>query len=138
MHEWAVAESIVLTVIQEAEKNNLKSLERITLRIGELQKMEKDILCFAMESLFKDQGYNISRDSFLIYEEPAVFKCNFCGNSWAYAEALNHISEEEKEFIHFIPEVAHGFLKCSSCGSADFELEKGRGVIVESIIGETC
>ncbi|MCS7280817.1 MAG: hydrogenase nickel incorporation protein HypA [Desulfobacterota bacterium] len=138
MHEWAVAESIVLTVLKEAEKNGMRFLDRIVLRIGELQRMEKDILCFAMESIFRHYGYELSEKNFDILEEPAFFKCHVCETEWPYVEVLRSMGEEEKEFIHFIPEVAHGFIKCPSCGSSDFELERGRGVVIESISGRIC
>lgn len=138
MHEWAVAEAIVLAVIKEAKKNGLKSLNQIVLKIGELQRMDKDVLCIAMESLFKEYGYELSLSNFFIQDEPASFKCNFCGSEWPYSQVFDLISEDEREYIHFLPEIAHGFIKCPSCGSFDYELEKGRGVIIESIVGERC
>jgi hydrogenase nickel incorporation protein HypA/HybF len=137
MHEWAIAESIVLTVVKEAEKRGLRSLDQIVLRIGELQKMEKEVLCLAMESLFSEYGYEVPKSKFLIYEEPGVFQCNFCGTEWEYSDSTGFLSEDEKEKIHFLPEVAHGFMKCPSCGSFDFEVKKGRGVLIESIVGDT-
>ncbi len=136
MHEWAVAEAIVLSVLDEAKKNGIRSLERIVIKVGELQKMEKELLYDAIEAIFEEHGYRVKRDQVLIEDEPAVFKCNFCGNKWPYL--VDFMPEEEKEYIHFFPEVAHGFLRCPSCGSPDFEIEKGRGVLIESISGQSC
>ncbi len=39
------------------------------------------------------------------------------------------------ESIHFIPEVAHTYIKCPKCGSPDFEIIKGRGIWLEKIKG---
>ena len=43
------------------------------------------------------------------------------------------IDEDTKEAIHFLPEVAHSFISCPSCGSADFRVDRGRGLTISSI-----
>ena len=43
MHEWALAESILTTAIEAAEKEKLKIVTEIRISIGELQQIEKDI-----------------------------------------------------------------------------------------------
>jgi hydrogenase nickel incorporation protein HypA/HybF len=43
----------------------------------------------------------------------------------------------EAEAVHFIPELAHAFLQCPSCGSPDFEMLAGRGVSIGSIEAES-
>jgi hydrogenase nickel incorporation protein HypA/HybF len=45
------------------------------------------------------------------------------------------VSEDTAEAIHFVPEVAHTYIKCPSCGSPDFEIVEGRGVWLENIKG---
>jgi len=58
-----------------------------------------------------------------------------CGHQWSYSDSTKRLDEEEAEFIHFIPEVAHAYLRCPKCKSPDFEITKGRGVWVSSIKG---
>ena len=41
MHEWALAEAILATATQIAEKEQLKEVTEVTIRIGELQDVEK-------------------------------------------------------------------------------------------------
>jgi hydrogenase nickel incorporation protein HypA/HybF len=48
---------------------------------------------------------------------------------------MDNLDDEVSESIHFIPEVAHSYLKCPKCGSSDFEFMKGRGVWLASIKG---
>ena len=43
------------------------------------------------------------------------------------------MTEETREAIHFLPEAAHAFVRCPSCGSPDFAVSKGRGVSIKSI-----
>ena len=38
--------------------------------------------------------------------------------------------------IHFVPELAHAYLRCPDCSSADFEVLGGRGVSIDAIEGE--
>jgi hydrogenase nickel incorporation protein HypA/HybF len=44
-------------------------------------------------------------------------------------------NETESESIHFIPEVVFVHARCPKCGSPDFEITKGRGVVLSSIKG---
>ena len=57
-------------------------------------------------------------------------------HEWLFGEAIKGLSEEQSEAIHFIPEVAHVYIRCPECESPDFEFVKGRGVWIESIEGE--
>jgi hydrogenase nickel incorporation protein HypA/HybF len=43
--------------------------------------------------------------------------------------------ENVQENIHFIPEVAHVYVKCPRCESPDFEVLKGRGVWINKVMG---
>jgi hydrogenase nickel incorporation protein HypA/HybF len=45
------------------------------------------------------------------------------------------MDKEVSEAIHFVPEMAHVYIKCPSCGSPDFEVVEGRGVWLQSIKG---
>lgn len=136
MHEWAVAESIVLATLKEAERVGMKSISKVKIKVGELHRMEKDILSFAIISLFREHGYEIKEDGVLISEEETEYRCKNCGISWKYKEVLGNLEEDEREFIHFIPEVSASFMRCPSCGSFDFDFERGRGILLEAIEGE--
>ena len=40
MHEWALAEAILASAKEIAEKENLKEVTEVTIRVGELQQVE--------------------------------------------------------------------------------------------------
>ena len=44
--------------------------------------------------------------------------------------------DDAAEAIHFVPELAHAFMRCPDCGSPDFEVAAGRGVAISGIEGE--
>ena len=130
MHEWALAEAVIKTAIEIAKKENLKKVTEVTVKIGQLQQVERPIFRFALTQLkpaeFKNAKFHITRAK-------TTLKCRVCGNIWQFKEAK--LDKEIAEAIHFVPEAAHTFIKCSKCGSPDFEIEQGRGVWLESIKG---
>jgi hydrogenase nickel incorporation protein HypA/HybF len=130
MHEWALAEAVISTVSQIAEKERLREVTEVRIKVGELQQVELDILKFALAQLetpkFRNAKFNIETEN-------AELKCRVCGHKWVFGkEGLN---EDVAEAIHFVPEIAHAYVKCPECGSPDFEILQGRGIWLESVKG---
>ena len=136
MHEWALAESILTTAVNAAEKEKIKKIKEIIVGLGELQQVEQDIFKFALGEIIKDQGKKLKDVKIKIKTEKSNFVCNNCKNHWSFDDLKKGITEDESEAIHFIPEVALVHSRCPKCGSPDFEITKGRGVSILSIKGE--
>ncbi len=136
MHEWALAESVVLTVLKAAEKEKLIKLTRIKIKVGFLQQIEKDIFLYALKDNFVIKNPSLGKVDIEIEEEPAEFECRVCGERWHFSESKNRLKEDNIEAIHFIPEMAHIYVRCPYCSSPDFEIIKGRGVSIDYIEGE--
>jgi hydrogenase nickel incorporation protein HypA/HybF len=130
MHEWALAEAVISTVSQIAEKEGLKEVAEVEIKVGELQQIELDILEFALSQLKTSKLKNVK---FHIRTVKAELKCRVCGHKWIFGK--EKMNEEIAEAIHFVPEIAHTYVKCPKCGSPDFEILKGRGIWLESIRG---
>jgi len=130
MHEWALAEAVITAAQQIAEKEKLKEIKEVTIKVGELQQLERDILRFALSQL-KPRGFKNAE--FHISKAKTTLKCRVCGNTWLFRK--NKLDETTAEAIHFVPEVAHAYIKCPKCYSPDFEISKGRGVWLENIKG---
>jgi hydrogenase nickel incorporation protein HypA/HybF len=130
MHEWGLAEAVIYTVSQISEKEGLREVKEVEIKVGELQEIELDVFEFALSQLkaskFKNAKFNIETVK-------AELKCRVCGNKWIFEK--EEIDKETADAIHFIPEIAHTFVKCPACGSPDFEILQGRGIWVESIKG---
>lgn len=130
MHEWALAEAVITAAQQIAEKEKIREIREIDIRIGELQQVERDIFRFALSQLkppsFKNTTFRISRAN-------TTLKCRVCENTWLFSKSK--LDENTAEAIHFVPEVAHSFIKCPKCGSPDFEISEGRGVWLENVKG---
>jgi hydrogenase nickel incorporation protein HypA/HybF len=134
MHEWALAESVIVAAVEAAEKENLKTICEINISIGELQQIEKEIFRFALDEILK--SYSLKNVKICIKTERSALRCRSCGHTWSFSEVKKKLGEDESEAVHFIPEVAFVHGRCLECGSPDFEITKGRGVSITSIKGE--
>lgn len=130
MHEWALAEAVISTVSQIAEKEGLKEVAEVEIKVGELQQIELDVLEFALSQL---KTLKLKNAKFNVQTVKAELKCRVCGYKWLFEK--EKVNEETAEAIHFVPEIAHAYVKCPKCGSPDFEILQGRGVWLESIKG---
>jgi hydrogenase nickel incorporation protein HypA/HybF len=98
--------------------------------VGELQQVEHEVLQFAFQQLKTPLFRNAE---FVLRSQPAKFRCRNCGHEWGFTS--EGMTEEVSEAIHFVPEMAHVYIKCSQCGSPDFEVVEGRGVWLATIKG---
>jgi hydrogenase nickel incorporation protein HypA/HybF len=136
MHEWALAEAVIETVILEAEKEGIKEIINVKIMIGELQQIDLDIFKFALENFMQPFEPLLNTDKMNIEIDKCILKCRVCNHKWSYGDTLKTLDEDEAEAIHFLPEAAHVYMRCPRCNSSDFEIIKGRGVWIDTIEGE--
>jgi hydrogenase nickel incorporation protein HypA/HybF len=130
MHEWALAEAVIAAAEEAAEKERLKEITEVQIKVGELQQVDVGILEFALSQLKTSKFKNAK---FKIETAKAELQCRVCGHKWLFSK--ERLDKNTAEAIHFVPEVAHTYIKCPKCGSPDFEITEGRGVWLESIKG---
>jgi len=130
MHEWALAEAVIAAASEIARKEGLIEVREVKIRVGELQQIDRDILEFALSQLKPSELKNAK---FSIEIVKAELKCRVCGYRWFFEK--EGLDDSTAEAIHFVPEIAHTYVKCPKCGSPDFEILEGRGVWLESIRG---
>ncbi len=137
MHEWALAESILAASVEAAEKEKLKRITKVTVQLGELQQINKEIFKKALDDLMDTHQNKLLKDTNIdINTEETELKCKNCGNIWKFSDIKKKLNPDESEAIHFIPEVAFVHSRCPKCNSPDFEILKGRGVTITQIKGE--
>ncbi|MEM4486153.1 MAG: hydrogenase nickel incorporation protein HypA [Zestosphaera sp.] len=123
VHEWALAEGVCRYVTNVAGGRRLK---KVKIALGELQSVDEEVLKFALTELLKAQGFEIGEGLIELVVKHAVMQCRKCGHLWSLGEV--DLSEEEREAVHFIPEVIRAYTSCPKCNSRDFEVVEGRGV----------
>lgn len=130
MHEWALAESVVKTILRMVEGKGVEKIIEVKIKVGEMQQVEHDIFRTALEQL---KPVKLKDTKFVIEVAKTELKCRVCGFKWFFQR--DELGEDMLEAIHFLPEVSHAYVKCPECGSPDFEIVGGRGVWIESIKG---
>jgi hydrogenase nickel incorporation protein HypA/HybF len=135
MHEWALAEGVMTTALQAGEKAGLKSIRRISIKIGELQRIDREVFRGALEAVKPDDA-RLAATELALEIEPSRFRCRPCKAEFTLAEAGGPLGGDPLESIHFIPELAHAFMACPRCDSPDFEVIQGRGVWIEDLEGD--
>jgi len=137
MHEFALAQAVIDAAVEVAERAGISRITRITVRLGELQGIDPDCFEFAMREVFPAAESRLADARITVEREPARLRCRPCQHAFAPAEARRPSDGEASEAIHFIPELAHAFLRCPRCRSPDFEVVAGRGVTLHSVEGDT-
>ena len=135
MHEWALAESVIKSSINAAEKEKIKKITEINVLLGELQQIENDIFRFALDELVNSYSDKFQDVTISVETEETELQCKQCDHIWKFDDMKKKLNEDEAEAIHFIPEVAFVHTRCPNCHSPDFQIVKGRGVTVSSIKG---
>ena len=113
-----------------AEDHGIDDVTEVKVMVGELQSIEHEIIEFALDQL---RTIRLKGAKFVIEAIPAKFRCRVCSREWGLEK--EKLDKETGEAIHFVPEMAHVYLKCPGCGSPDFEVAEGRGVWLDSIKG---
>jgi len=131
LHEWALVEAVISAASEVAEKEGLKQVSEVIIKVGELQGVELDILDFAFSQL---KSGKLENAKFRMESVRPRLKCRVCEREWILSR--EKLDENAAEAIHFVPEVAHAYIKCPKCGSPDFEILEGRGVWLQSIKGD--
>lgn len=137
MHELALADAVIRAALAAARREGMARITRVVVRIGELQQTVPGTFRVALEELLPADDPCLSGTRFDFEPEPARFRCRPCDRTFGLAEAGGPRTEREAEAIHFVPELAHGFLACPVCGSPDFDVLQGRGIVLERIEGTT-
>lgn len=131
MHEWALAEAVISTILNVAKEKGAKEITEAEIKIGSLQQIEADVLTTIFQELVKNTP--LEKTEIKLKLEKAHFKCRACGLEWNFSDAMSALGKEESESIHFVPDLVHAFIRCPRCGSPDFRVMEGRGIWVEYI-----
>lgn len=131
MHEWALADGIISTALRVAEENEASKIIEIRIKIGALQQIDIKPFKVALKEISKGTPADESKKK--IETESAKLKCRICGKKWDFDNSKGDLDEVESESIHFIPDLAHTYIRCPECNSPDFKIKKGRGVWLDSV-----
>jgi hydrogenase nickel incorporation protein HypA/HybF len=111
MHELAVTEGILKTVIEASQQNGARRITTIHLVIGELSSIVDDSVQFYFDLLSKE---TLAENATLNFRrEPSVALCLDCAHQFNASAPLES--------------------KCPNCGSVRLQVRGGREFFIESI-----
>jgi len=117
MHELSMADAIVKTVLDVAEKNQAIEILEVTIEVGKLTMLNPEQLRFLLEVLTED---TLMKDAEIIIEEiPVEIKCNSCDYTG---------STDLDDSDHYLM-----IVKCPKCDERDLEIITGRECNVKNI-----
>ena len=117
MHELSMAEAIVETVLDVAEKNDAQEIVEVTIEVGELTMLNPEQVKFLLGVLAEDtllEGAEI-----IIEEVPVEIKCRSC----EFTELANTDGSD-----HYL-----AIVLCPKCDERNVEILKGRECNVKTI-----
>jgi Zn finger protein HypA/HybF involved in hydrogenase expression len=131
MHEYIVASGIVGSVAKLAGSlgGHVKSFRVL---VGELSMLDVGMLRELLGELSRDSP--LSGASISVEVERAVIRCDSCGTEMSFAEAVGRLKDDERESIHFVPELVSSFARCRRCGAPDLRVVAGRGVKIVDVV----
>lgn len=133
MHEWALAEAVVAAAAKSAERERIKKVSVLNVKLGELQRIDREIFEEALKEILHQEKPPLHSARTKLEIEKAMFRCRACQREWKLEPALRGKDREEAEAIHFLPEMIYVYVRCPGCSSPDFEILRGRGVWLESL-----
>lgn len=117
MHELSMADAMVKTVLDVAEKNDAMEIIEVTIEIGKLTMLNPEQLKFLIDVLVENtllEGAEIN-----IIELPVELKCNSC-------EYTGFADMDDSD--HYL-----AIVKCPECGERNVEITAGRECNVKNI-----
>ena len=134
MHEWALAEAVIASAAETARQQKMSVVEEIVLNIGELQSIDGEMFTSLVQNQISQSEPMLQKANVRFVRGEAAFECQACRKEFSEQDAK--VGEEEREAIHFVPEMAHVYMRCPACGSPDFSIVRGRGVFIQEITGQ--
>jgi hydrogenase nickel incorporation protein HypA/HybF len=134
MHELALADAVVKAALQAAGEAGMDHIDRIVIRVGELQQIERELFEYSLTEVLPAREPRLAGVHFDVGEERVRFGCRSCGHQYG-RDDVDLGDDVHREAVHFIPELSHAYARCPQCGSPDFDILAGRGITVAQIEG---
>jgi hydrogenase nickel incorporation protein HypA/HybF len=143
LHELSLAQTIVDSVLSEAERMGGTRVARIDIGVGEMMQLDRRALAGALRILLDGSRLKGARVS--LHVESAAFTCRRCDKRWGMSQAMKQLAEvpdvlrvrepDSKELpLHFLPYLYPAFLRCPYCGSSDILAYRGKEIRIRRVV----
>jgi len=125
LHELSLVEGIIQTVGELATANG-KQVKAVSVGVGELAQFDLRVIRELLAELKK--GTPLEGARIQVRLERAKVRCLNCKKEWSFGDIVSPLSKDEKEVVHFFPEILSTYSRCPSCRKHYLEIEEGRSV----------
>jgi len=143
LHELSIAQTIVDSVLSEADRRGAERVVQVDVDVGELMQLDRRALTGALRILL--DGSRLKGARVRLHVESATFSCRRCDKQWGMAQAKKQLAEvpdglrvrepDSKELpLHFLPSLYSAFLRCPYCGSSDIVAERGKEIRLRRVL----
>jgi Zn finger protein HypA/HybF involved in hydrogenase expression len=130
LHELSLVEGIIQSVGDLAATNG-KQVKSVSVSVGELAQFDLRVIRELLAEL--KGGTPLEGARIQVRLEKAKVKCLNCKKEWTFGDVVGPLSKDEKEVVHFFPEILSTYSRCPSCNRNYLEIEKGRSVRIAEV-----
>jgi len=130
VHEFSLVQGIIDAMQETANQKGGKVLS-FEVRVGELSQFDIRL----MRELLKElkAGTPLEGAKVSVRPEKSKIRCVSCGKVWGFSDVIRPMSGDEREVVHFFPELMNSYTRCPSCSKSYLEIEEGRSVRIASV-----
>ncbi len=143
MHELGIAQSIVDSLLAEADKANAEKVASVEIEVGELMQLDVKALEAALRLLMR--GPRLEDARVVVRVTEASFTCRRCGKEWGMDETRKQLLTVPDDLrirepdsvelpMHFLPYLYPSFVRCPGCGSSDSTATRGEDIRIARVV----
>jgi len=130
MHELSLVEGVIQAVAETSATNG-KRVKTVSVRVGELAQFDLRVIRELLTELKK--GTPLEGARVQVRLERAKVRCLNCKKQWTFGDIVSPLSNDDKEVVHFFPELLSTYSRCPSCRKNYLEIEEGRSVRIAGV-----
>ena len=131
MHELSLVQGVI-DAVDESARGKEKKVLSLEIRVGELAQFDLRLVRQLLRDLSK--GTSIEGAKVSVRSEKSRVKCLSCGAVWSFEETMRHVSKDEREVVHFFPELLNSYFSCPRCAKSYMEILEGRSVRIAKVV----
>ena len=131
MHELSLVQGIINAVNATASERK-GEVRSVRIGVGELAQFDIRLVRGLLNDL--KRGTPLEEAKISVVAEKSRVKCLSCGRVWDFRELAGPISSDEREMMHFLPELLNSCSRCPNCSKSYFEIEEGRSVRIIEVV----
>ncbi len=112
-------------------KENGRKVASVEVRVGELAQFDIRLVRELLNDL--KGGTPLEGAKVVVRLEKSKVRCLSCGSVWGFKHLIKPMPEDEKEVVHFFPELLGAYSRCPSCAASFLEIVEGRSVRIARV-----